>query len=205
MAIISAGCGDSVQQRIWRSRSLYLSPEHVTTTAQRGANKEKPMNKKCICIFDLDGTLSDGTHRLHLLPKKDLHLTESWSEFNGASIGDSPIQSTIDVANALHRSGMIVVILTGRSDEVKTDTMIWLDRYGVKYDRLIMRRASDNRKDTIIKEEELRKIGLERIVAAWDDSPNVIAHLRGLGITTYQVCDYGNNIHDHLKSHGVDK
>lgn len=163
------------------------------------------MNKKCICIFDLDGTLSDGTHRLHLLPKKDLHLTESWSEFNGASIGDSPIQNTIDVANALHRSGMTVVILTGRSDEVKTETMIWLDRYGVKYDSLIMRRASDNRKDTVIKEEELRKIGLDRIVAAWDDSPNVIAHLRSLGITTYQVCDYGDNLHDHLKSHGVDK
>ena len=100
------------------------------------------MNRN-ICIFDLDGTLSDGTHRLHLLPKKDLHLTESWSEFNGASIGDSPIQSTIDVANALYRSGMTVIILTGRSDEVKTETMIWLDRYGVKYDSLIMRRASD--------------------------------------------------------------
>lgn len=162
------------------------------------------MNRN-ICIFDLDGTLSNGNHRLHLLPKKDLHLTESWSEFNGASIGDSPIQSTIDVANALYRSGMTVVILTGRSDEVKTETMIWLDRYGVKYDSLIMRRASDNRKDTVIKEEELRKIGLDRIVAAWDDSPNVIAHLRGLGITTYQVCDYGDNLHDHLKSHGVDK
>lgn len=27
------------------------------------------MNRN-ICIFDLDGTLSDGTHRLHLLPKK---------------------------------------------------------------------------------------------------------------------------------------
>lgn len=162
------------------------------------------MNRN-ICIFDLDGTLSNGNHRLHLLPKKDLHLTESWSEFNGAAIGDSPIQSTIDVSNALYRSGMTVIILTWRSDEVKTDTMIWLDRYGVKYDSLIMRRASDNRKDTVIKEEELRKIGLDRIVAAWDDSPNVIAHFRSLGITTYQVCDYGENLHDHLKSHGVDK
>ncbi len=37
---------------------------------------------KGIVIVDLDGTLSDGMHRLHLLPTKDLHLTESWSEFN---------------------------------------------------------------------------------------------------------------------------
>ena len=161
------------------------------------------MNRN-ICIFDLDGTLSDGTHRLHLLPKKDLHLTESWSEFNGASIGDSPIQSTIDVANALYRSGMTVIILTGRSDEVKTETMIWLDRYGVKYDRLIMRRASDNRKDTVIKEEVLRAIGLEHIKCAFDDSANVVKHFRSLGITTYQVTEY-DKPHAHLQSHGVDE
>ena len=156
-----------------------------------------------IAIIDLDGTLSDGTHRLHLLPTKDLHLTESWSEFNGAAIGDSPIQNTIDVVNALWYSGMGVIILTGRSDEVETDTMIWLDRYKVKYDYMIMRRASDNRKDTVIKEEALRAIGLDNIVCAFDDSPNVIKHFRSLGITTYQVTEY-DKPHAHLQSHGVE-
>ena len=68
-----------------------------------------------------------------------------------------------------------------------------------------MRRASVNRKDTVIKEEVLRAIGLDRIVACWGDSPNVIAHLRGLGLTVYQVIDYGEQLHDHLKSHGVEK
>lgn len=163
------------------------------------------MNKKYIYIFDLDGTLSDGTHRLHLLPKKDLHLTESWTAFNMAAGDDAPIEDTIAVLNALSSGDRVIIILTGRSDEARSITQKWLLDHGVQYDYLIMRRASDNRKDTVIKEEELRKIGLDRIVAAWDDSPNVIAHLRGLGITTYQVCDYGENLHDHLKSHGVDK
>lgn len=163
-----------------------------------------PTSGKGIAIIDLDGTLSDGTHRLHLLPTKDLHLTESWSEFNGAAIGDSPIQNTIDVVNALWKSGMGVIILTGRSDEVETDTMIWLDRYKVKYDYMIMRRASDNRKDTVIKEEALRAIGLDNIVCAFDDSPNVIKHFRSLGITTYQVTEY-DKPHSHLQSHGVEK
>jgi hypothetical protein len=163
------------------------------------------VNKKYIYIFDLDGTLSDGTHRLHLLPKKDLHLTESWTAFNMAAGDDAPIEDTIAVLNALSSGDRVIIILTGRSDEARSITQKWLLDHGVQYDYLIMRRASDNRKDTVIKEEELRKIGLDRIVAAWDDSPNVIAHLRGLGITTYQVCDYGENLHDHLKSHGVDK
>ena len=163
------------------------------------------MNRN-ICIFDLDGTLSNGNHRLHLLPKKDLHLTESWTAFNMAAVGDAPITDTIRVMEAMRAAGFIVIILTGRSDEAREITEKWLVQNGAShYDLLIMRSASDNRKDTVIKEEILRKIGIERIVAAWDDSPTVIAHFRSLGITTYQVCDYGENLHDHLKSHGVDK
>lgn len=159
---------------------------------------------KGIVIVDLDGTLSDGMHRLHLLPTKDLHLTESWSEFNRAAINDTPIQNTIDIVNGLWVSGFGVIILTGRSDEVAQETYLWLDRHRVKFDYMIMRRASDNRKDTVIKEEALRAIGLDNIVCAFDDSPNVIKHFRSLGITTYQVTEY-DKPHSHLQSHGVDE
>lgn len=158
---------------------------------------------KPIVIVDLDGTLSDGTHRLHLLPTEDLHLTESWSEFNKAAVGDSPIKSTVAVVNGLWMSGFAIVILTGRSDEVMADTCKWLNENGVKYDALIMRRQEDNRKDTIIKEEVLRAIGLENIVCAFDDSPNVVKHFRSLGITTYQVTEY-DKPHSHIQSHGVE-
>lgn len=159
---------------------------------------------KGVIIVDLDGTLSNGEHRLHLLPTKDLHLTESWSEFNRAAIHDAPIQDTIAVVRGLWVSGFAVIILTGRSDEVEQETYFWLDKHGVKFDYLIMRRASDNRKDTVIKEEVLRAIGLDKIVCAFDDSPNVIKHFRSLGITTYQVTEY-DKPHSHLQSHGVEE
>nr|DAG39715.1 MAG TPA: hypothetical protein [Caudoviricetes sp.] len=166
-------------------------------------SKYRFSTSKPIVIVDLDGTLSDGTHRLHLLPTDDLHLTESWYEFNKAAVGDSPIKSTVAVVNGLWMSGFAVVILTGRSDEVMEDTSKWLSESGVKYDALIMRRKEDNRKDTIIKEEVLRAIGLENIVCAFDDSPNVVKHFRSLGITTYQVTEY-DKLHTNLQSHGVD-
>ncbi len=105
----------------------------------------------------------------------------------------------------MYDAGYAVIILTGRSDEVMSESIYWLQKYGVNFDFIIMRRSSDNRKDTIIKEEVLRAIGLENIVACWDDSPNVIKHMRGLGLTVYQVIDYGDQLHDHLKSHGVEK
>lgn len=161
------------------------------------------MTSKPIVIVDLDGTLSDGSHRLHLLPTENLHLTESWSEFNRAAAGDSPIKSTIAVINGLWVSGFAIVILTGRSDEVRYETCKWLNENGVKFDEIIMRRQEDNRKDTVIKEEALRAIGLDNIVCAFDDSPNVVKHFRSLGITTYQVTEY-DKPHAHIQSHGVE-
>lgn len=158
-----------------------------------------------VVIFDYDGTLSDGTHRLKFLPTKDLHLTESWIEFNRMCVGDSPIRDTIDVMNAMYDAGFYVIVLTGRSDIVKAESVQWLKDNGARYHLLEMRKQSDNRKDTIIKEEFLRKIGLKNIVAAWDDSQSVIQHFRSLGITTYHVVDYGDTTRPDLKSHGVKK
>lgn len=157
-------------------------------------------------IFDLDGTLADGTHRLHLLPTVDLHLTDSWTEFNKASKDDAPFQNNIDICNALGRSGYFVIILTGRSDVARAETEDWLQRHDVYHNMLQMRSHSDNRKDIVIKEEFLRNVvGLEDVVAAWDDSPEVIRHFRSLGITTYAVCDYGDTTQrSDLKSHGVE-
>lgn len=161
--------------------------------------------KMPVFIFDYDGTLSDGGHRLAYLPTENLHLTESWSEFNRLSQFDAPFEDTIQVMKACHQIGL-VIILTGRSDEVQVISQNWLTDNGADcYDFLVMRSASDNRKDTVIKEEFLRSIGLERIIAAWDDSPKVIEHFRSLGITTYQVCDYGEKAnHAHLQSNGCD-
>lgn len=157
-----------------------------------------------VVIYDLDGTLSDGTHRLKFLPTKDLHLTESWIEFNRMCVGDSPIRDTIDVMNAMYDAGFYVIVLTGRSDIVKAESVKWLKDNGARYHLLEMRKQSDNRKDTIIKEEFLReRVGLANIVACWDDSENVISHLRALGLTVYQVCKYEDNNRQDLKSHGV--
>ena len=159
---------------------------------------------KNVVIFDLDGTLADLSPRLHLMPTKDLHLTDSWTEFNKACGGDFPIRDTIAVCNAMWEAGYTVIILTMRSDIAEDETMSWLDDNGVTYCCLKMRPHGDNRKDYIIKEEYLRDVvGLDNIVAAWDDSPSVVAQFRSMGITTYQVAaDVERN---DLMSHGVEK
>lgn len=160
---------------------------------------------KDVVIFDLDGTLACGKHRLHLLPTKDLHLTESWAEFNLACADDKVIDDVANMLEAMSLAGYTVVILTGRSDIAREMTVKWLDKHDVHYDRLIMRRNDDNRKDTIIKEEELRRIGLDRILFCVDDRLDVARHLRSLGLTVLVCTEYTDVDRVDLGSHGVDK
>lgn len=141
-------------------------------------------------IFDLDGTLSNGEHRLHLLPsEEDRGSTEAWVAFNKACSGDSPILSTIRVARSLIKDYRLV-ILTGRGAQAEQETRAWLKLHKVPYHELIMRAADDHRKDIEFKEEVLRKIGLENIECAFDDLEHVVKHIRSLGITAYQVAHY---------------
>ncbi|QAX92024.1 kinase [Shigella phage vB_SsoS_008] len=148
-----------------------------------------------VAIFDFDGTSSDGSFRLHLLPTPDLHLTESWSEFNRAAIFDNPIQSTPFIMNSMLNAGYHVIVAELRSDESRYASELWLKHHGIRYDFLVMRPHTDNRKDTVMKEEAVRAITFENISAAWSISPQIIPLFRDLGIPTYAVCDYACNHH----------
>lgn len=159
---------------------------------------------KDIIIWDLDGTLACGKHRLHLLPKEDYHLTKSWEKFNLACFDDAPIQDNIQLMQSMHGAGYITVILTGRSAIARELTEDWLDKHGIQYDHMKMREEDDNRKDTVIKEEFLRNLGLKRVLCCFDDLPQVASHLRDIGLTCHLVTEYTNDRVD-LKSHGVDK
>lgn len=156
-------------------------------------------------VWDLDGSLADGRHRLHLLPTKDYDKTESWTEFNLAAVDDLPFWDNIELCNVFAHSGDYrVVILTGRSDVARDITVEWLSQHGVCYDDLVMRSHSDNRKDTVIKEEYLRSIGLENILCCFDDLPHIAYHLRSLGLTCHLVTHY-DTMRTDLISHGDDK
>lgn len=158
---------------------------------------------KQFVIMDLDGTLADGRHRLHLLPKKDHHLTSAWTEFNMACGDDAPFPDMIELCNVLSAS-YTLVILTGRSDIARDLTVQWLYNHGVSYASLVMRSQDDCRKDTVIKEEFLRSIGLNNILCCFDDLPQVARHLRSLGLTCHLVTEYAEQRTD-LVSHGSGK
>ncbi|CBY88561.1 hypothetical protein [Pantoea phage LIMEzero] len=164
-------------------------------------------NNRPVVIVDLDGTLSDGSWRLHLLPdEQHRHLDAAWATFNLAASDDPAYTDTIDVVNNL---GMFcdIVILTGRGAVARAITENWLDKHGVDYDQLIMRAIGDSRKDTVFKAEvvnELRSQG-RKILCAFDDLPHIVDMFREMGITTYEVTRYTDHTYSTACKHGSDK
>lgn len=130
-------------------------------------------------VFDMDGVLSDASTRQHYLeyPRRD------WEAFFHACGDDELIAEVarlLEVIDAGHR----VVLLTARPLRVRPQTLAWLDRYGLRWDLLIMREHSDWMASALFKErsvEELRDYGFELRLAFEDDRRNVsMFHRQGV-------------------------
>lgn len=149
-------------------------------------------------IFDLDGTLANANHRLHILDAKD--DPNRWRRFFAACDRDRPIEPTIRLMNTLRLVGD-VLIWTGRSDEVRDKTVAWLVEHTsfLSHDLdavLTMREAGDHRPDDELKAEWLAALDHERKRQLWDgavfeDRDRVVAMYRAAGFTCYQVAPGG--------------
>ena len=86
-------------------------------------------------IFDLDGTLALIDHRRHFLDDKA--DPKRWQKFFAACVDDQPNEPVIRTLQALRRSGAECWIWSGRSDEVRSQTVEWLCRHGCFGNRAI--------------------------------------------------------------------
>ena len=146
------------------------------------------MNNKVI-VFDIDGTLSDTTHRQHFVRSKP----RNWQAFNAAIPFDSPHSDIVWLLNTFIKAGCWILLATGRSEDEREMTQRWLLTYNITYDRLYMRKAKDYRDDSIVKKEildQMRQEGFEPFMVI-DDRDSVVKMWRENGIRCLQV-NYGN-------------
>jgi phosphoglycolate phosphatase-like HAD superfamily hydrolase len=140
---------------------------------------------KDVVIFDLDGTLALVEHRFHFIEgrKKD------WHGYFAACVLDPPNLSVVSVCQALYGAGYEIWIVSGRSDEVRKETVNWLRKHDVQYHRLVMRSAGDKRPDDFLKRQWLINGTLprERMLMVFDDRDKVVAMWRREGVTCAQV------------------
>lgn len=102
---------------------------------------------------------------------------------------DTPDPSVIRAVNIAHDAGIKVIIMSGRKEMCREDTIAWMDKYGVSYDEVHMREDDDNRKDWIIKDEMVRAHIQNRyhIIWCYDDRNQVVDHHRAMGYQVFQV------------------
>lgn len=147
---------------------------------------------RCI-IMDIDGTLADAEHRIHLLPKRQHEgkaPDEAWREFYLASKNDG-VFDEIRILNNKLAEDYPVFLCTGRSDTDKALTLKWLRRHDIRWNGIHMRRAGDHRPDTVVKKEMLERIrgeGFEPLFAV-EDRKGVTAMWRENGVRCLQVCE----------------
>ncbi|MCC0176316.1 AAA family ATPase [Waterburya agarophytonicola K14] len=84
-----------------------------------------------------------------------------------------------------------IIIMSGRTDDGKEKTEGWLNKYGVKYQHIYMRKTGDLRKDSTIKQELYENHIKDKynIVFILDDRQQVVDMWRGLGLTVFQVAE----------------
>ena len=123
-------------------------------------------------LVDIDGVLSDATNRQHFLEGEG---RRNWRAFFDACGGDPLIAEVARLLELLDRD-LGVVLLTGRPLRVQDRTLAWLDRYGVRWDMLIMRNVGDYAAAREFKRQtvgELRTFGFDLRLAFEDDRRNL--------------------------------
>lgn len=139
---------------------------------------------KLCYIFDIDGTIANGSHRLHYIQK----TPKDWSGYFAACDKDEPVFHIINLARACSAQASVIYV-SGRSDECADLTRAWLRAHHLPSGTLYMRKAGDHRDDSILKIELLNQIRTDgfRPIMAFDDRDRVVAAWRAAGIPCAQV------------------
>lgn len=143
-----------------------------------------------LVIFDIDGTLSDCAHRLHLVKNKP----KNWPEFENKSKFDQAIEPTKAILQLIkNHTNAIILIVTARSIRMEELTKTWLADQNISYDKLYMRSINDYRGDHVVKEEIYNQILIDynqKPVCVFDDRVKVNQMWREQGIWVFD-CNQG--------------
>ncbi len=91
--------------------------------------------KKQCFVFDLDGTICDVRHRRQFVATKP----RNWDAWNAGLVNDTPNVAVQKVFQALrHDQEVDLIIVSGRSDDYKEQTIKWLTDNEIFYDKIYM-------------------------------------------------------------------
>jgi phosphoglycolate phosphatase-like HAD superfamily hydrolase len=144
-------------------------------------------------IFDIDGTLANGDHRIHYITTEG--QPKNWNAYFDACDGDATHPHVLRLCNDLSDRAKIIFV-SGRSDRCRNQTVKWLadNLYWTESmvdEALYMRAEGDHKNDDELKIELLARVradGYEPIMA-FDDRNRVVKAWRAAGIPCAQVAE----------------
>ncbi len=159
--------GERVIRRMYRD---FIAPKIVQQ--EKAIAQDENLPKAVIC--DLDGTLA-------LLNR---------NPYDASNCDKDELNDPVaNIVKTFKEAGHQIVLVSGRSDEFKPQTLVFLEKNKIPYDALLMRRAADKRKDSEVKleiyEQQIKdKYYIDFVL---DDRNQVVDMWRSLGLVCCQV------------------
>lgn len=152
-------------------RRMYNS--HILKNSTNILKQDEKLAKVILC--DLDGTAC---------------LFGDKNPYDRDFENDIPNQAVLRVLNEL-KDDHLIFFFSGRSDKYKEQTQTWLLTHFPEYDKLVMRKEGDTRKDAVVKKEFFDEHIKDKFYVSFvlDDRNQVVELWRSLGLTCFQVAD----------------
>jgi len=134
-------------------------------------------------IVDLDGTLCNIDHRIHLLVGRD---SKEWHKFEDGCISDG-VNGWAEHLITLYKvkAGYKILLVTGRTEKVRGLTEEWLLGHCIPYDELYMRPEGEDISDCKLKEKVYKEHIAGKYIVEFvvEDRKRVVEMWRRLGLT----------------------
>lgn len=150
-------------------------------------------NEKIEGDYWIDHGPGVGTYSWH---PSDVKFKPDWSAFFAACVDDKPNVPVVHVLHSLLYSAAEVRIFSGRSDEVREETVTWLTTHTNLRPRellgpmLRMRKQGDYTPDEVLKKQWLDELPTHdrmRLMCVFDDRDKVVKMWRDQGVACFQV------------------
>lgn len=145
--------------------------------------------KDNVVLCDIDGTISDTTHRLHFVQPAEGEK-KNWKGFFDNMHLDPVRKDVQKMLVELYNQGYTIIFMSARPDTYKEVTLSWLrDNYLSFAYTLIMRQANDKRPDTETKRDMINLHFPDKgvIHAIFDDRPSIIRLWKDMGLNVIDV------------------
>ena len=171
--------GEAVIRSMWKSHQRARRTWQLTAEWMNDHVRPEPYvpdaSLPAAVLVDIDGTLA---------------LAHSRGPYDFDRCGEDRLNTPVAATVRLYgEAGYVVVLLSGRSEDYRRLTEVWLKENAVDYDELWMRHSGDQRRDDVVKAELFDAHVRDRfaVTHSIDDRDRVVALYRRMGLPCWQV------------------